>query len=123
MEHVGILPVRAVEVLCNGHLVSPLLGASAVCSRRVGWNGIALEEFQNVPSSNIPEHEHPTHFLNLFTSGRIKAQWKMDGRTRTADHGTGTLYLLPAGSREQPDCSRHGAAIPGKNPGRNSAHG
>jgi AraC family transcriptional regulator len=100
MDSAGILPVRAVEVFRSGQLVSPLVTASSVSSRRVGWNGIALEAFQNVPSSNVPEHEHPTYFLNLFTSGRIKAQWTMDGRTRTADHGAGTLYLLPAGSRD-----------------------
>ena len=100
MESGAILPVRAVEVLRSGHLVSPIVTASAVSSRHVGWNGIALEAFQEVPSYNIPEHEHPTHFLNLFTSGRVRAQWTMDGRTRTADHGAGTLYLLPAGSRD-----------------------
>lgn len=100
MESVGILPVRAVEVLRGGHLVSPILAPSAVSSRRVQWNGIAVEAFHDVPSSRIPEHEHPTHFLNLFTSGKVRAQWKMDGRTRDADHGAGTLYLLPAGSRD-----------------------
>jgi len=100
MESVGISPVRAVEVIRDGHRVSPILIPSAVSSRHVGWNGIALEAFHDVPASNIPEHEHPTHFLNLFTSGRIRAQWTMDGRTRTADHGPGTLYLLPAGSRD-----------------------
>ena len=96
MESAGILPVRAVEVLRSGRLVPPIVTASAVSSRLVGWNGIALESFQDVPSSNVPEHEHPTHFLNLFTSGRTKVQWTMDGRTRSADHGPGTLYLLPA---------------------------
>ena len=100
MESGAILPVRAVEVLRSGHLVSPIVTASAVSSRRVGWNGIALEAFPDVPSSCIPEHDHPTHFLNLFTSGRVRAQWTMDGRTRSADHGAGTLYLLPAGSRD-----------------------
>ena len=92
MESVGISPVRAVEVIRDGHRVSPILTPAAVSSRHVGWNGIALEAFHDVPASNIPEHEHPTHFLNLFTSGRIRAQWTMDGRTRTADHGPGTLY-------------------------------
>ena len=100
MESAGISPVRAVEVFRSGHLVSPLVTPSSLSSRRAGWNGIALEAFHEVPSNNIPEHEHPTHFLNLFTSGRVRAQWTMDGRTRTADHGAGTLYLLPAGSRD-----------------------
>src|SRR5258708_32403837 len=99
MESVGISPVRAVEVIRDGGRISPILTPAAVSSRRVEWNGIALEAFHDVPATNIPEHEHPTHFLNLFTSGRIRPQWTMDGRTRTADHGPGTLYLLPARRR------------------------
>ena len=130
MESGAILPVRAVEVLRSGHLVSPIVTASAVSSRRVGWNGIALEAFHEVPSNNIPEHEHPTHFLNLFTSGRVRARWTMDGRTRTADHGSGTLYLLPAGSRDLASWSGPSSrivlvmsAVPRSDAGRNSTHG
>jgi hypothetical protein len=63
MESVGISPVRAVEVIRDGHRISPILTPAAVSSRRVEWNGIALEAFHDVPASNIPEHEHPTHFL------------------------------------------------------------
>ena len=100
MESPGILPVKAVEVIRGGQRVSPILGPSSVSSRRAGWSGIALEVFNDVPSGTIPEHEHPTHFLNLFTSGRTRAEWKAEGRTRIADHGPGTLYLLPAGSRD-----------------------
>jgi AraC family transcriptional regulator len=53
-----------------------------------------------VPAGTVPEHEHPTHFLSLFTSGRVRAEWTTEGRRRSADHGPGTLYLLPAGSRD-----------------------
>src|SRR5258708_15953309 len=102
MESIGISPVRAVEVIRDGHRISPILTPAAVSSRRVEWNGIALEAFHEVPASNIPDHEHPTHFLNLFTSGRLRAQWTMDGRTRTADHGPATLDHLPAGGRDLP---------------------
>lgn len=98
----GVPPtVQAVEVLRDGHLVSPINAASIASSRSIGWSGIALEAFHNVPSSTLPEHEHPTHFLSLFTSGSVRAEWKMDGRTRKAVHGAGTLYLLPAGSYDR----------------------
>src|SRR5258707_11595334 len=100
MERLGTSRVRVVEVLSEGHRTSPIPFPEVVSSWGVDWIGFALEVFHVVPASNIPEHEHPTHFLNLFTSGRIRAQWTMDGRTRTADHGPGTLYLLPAGSRD-----------------------
>lgn len=103
--------VQAVEVLRGGQLVSPISTASMVSSRRVGWEGIALESFQNVPSSTLPEHEHPTHYLNLFISGQVRAEWKMDGRARNAEHGTGSLYLLPAGSRDQANWSGSSSRI------------
>jgi AraC family transcriptional regulator len=67
----------------------------------VDWNGVALEAFHDVPACTISDHEHPTHFLNLLTAGKIRAQWTTEGRTRIADHGPGTLYLLPAGSRDR----------------------
>jgi hypothetical protein len=35
------------------------------------WNGIAMESFDDVPACVVPEHEHPTHFLNLLRSGQI----------------------------------------------------
>src|SRR5258708_14591352 len=105
MESVGISPVRAVEVIRDGHRISPILTPAAVSSRRVEWNGIALEAFHDVPASNMPEHEHPTHFLNLFTSGRIRAQWTIAGPTRPADHRPATLYLPPAGTRHLATCA------------------
>lgn len=101
MSGTGVLPVKAVEVLRSGHAVSPIPTVSTVSSRQVGWNGIALESFNDVPACTIPEHEHPTHFLNLLTSGRIRSQWTIGGRTRSAEHGPGTLYILPAGTRDR----------------------
>jgi len=100
MRSTGVLPVRAVEVLRSGHALSPIPTISTISSRHVGWNGIALEAFDDVPACTIPEHEHPTHFLNLLVSGRIRAQWTIAGRTQSADHGPGTLYIVPAGTRD-----------------------
>ena len=79
---------RAAEVLREGRRVCLLIHAPAtVSSKQNFWNGISLEAFDNIPACSIPEHEHPTHFLNLLTRGRIRAQWTSDGVTRNADHG------------------------------------
>jgi AraC family transcriptional regulator len=101
MSGIGVLPVKAVEVLRSGHAVSLIPTVSTISSRHVGWNGIVLESFNDVPACTIPEHEHPTHFLNLLTSGRIRSQWTIGGRTRSAEHGPGTVYILPAGTRDR----------------------
>jgi AraC family transcriptional regulator len=101
MNTASVLPVKAVEVLRSGHLISPIPTQSTISSRHVGWSGIAVESFSNVPAVNIPEHEHPTHFLNLLTAGQITSRWTTDGRTGSAEHGPGTLYILPAGSRDR----------------------
>jgi len=91
---------RAAAVLREGRRVCLIDAPATVSSKQNFWNGISLEAFDNIPACSIPEHEHPTHFLNLLTHGRIRAQWTSGGLTRNADHGPGTLYLLPAGSRD-----------------------
>ena len=101
MEKTGVLSVRAVEILHGGRLQCPFPTDPTTSSRRIGWSGFALEVFDDVPTCTLPDHEHPTHFLNLFTSGRTRAQWRSEGRIRSADHGPDTLYLLPAGSQDR----------------------
>jgi AraC family transcriptional regulator len=101
MDISGVLPVKAVEVMCNGCAVCPIPAISSLSSRGAGWNGIALESFSDVPGVSIPDHDHPTHFLNLLTHGNIKAQWTTEGKSRSADNGPGTIYLLPAGTRDR----------------------
>jgi len=100
-DKTGVVPVEAVEVLRGGQIVSPVPALSTLSSRHVGWDGIAMESFNDVPACSVPEHEHPTHFLNLQRSGKIRFQWTTDGRTRSAEHGPGNLYLLPAGTRDR----------------------
>jgi AraC family transcriptional regulator len=101
MDISGVLPVKAVEVMRNGCSVCPIPAISSLSSKRSGWDGIALESFSNVPGVSIPEHDHPTHFLNLLTHGNIKAQWTTEGKSRSADNGAGTIYVLPAGTRDR----------------------
>jgi AraC family transcriptional regulator len=81
--------------------VHPIPSISSLSSKRAGWDGIALESFSDVPGVSIPDHDHPTHFLNLLTHGNIRAQWTTEGKSRSADNGPGTIYVLPAGTRDR----------------------
>ena len=101
MDTSGVLPVKSVEVMHNGCAVCPIPALSSLSSKRAGWDGIALESFSDVPGVSIPDHDHPTHFLNLLTHGNIKAQWTTEGKSRSADNGPGTIYVLPAGTRDR----------------------
>lgn len=101
MDQAGVLPVKAVEVMHNGCPMCPFPTLSSLSSEHAGWDGIAMESFTDVPPVAIPDHEHPTHFINLLTHGRVTAHWTMGGKTRTAENTPGTLYLLPAGTRDR----------------------
>ena len=101
MTNPSVLPVEAVEVIRNGCPMCPFPTRSSLTSKGAGWDGIALESFADIPSVAIPDHEHPTHFLNLLTHGSIKAQWTMEGRVRSEQNTPGTIYMLPAGTRDR----------------------
>jgi len=101
LDRAETLPVMGVELLRGKNIIPPFPTPSALSSRYVGWHGIALESFNGVPACSIPEHEHPTHMLNLQRSGRAKCEWTTEGRTRRAEHGPGSLYILPTGTRDR----------------------
>lgn len=96
----SVLPVPGVEVMRDGRFIRPIPALSTLNSKGSKWWGVALESFCNVPGCNIPEHEHPNHFLNLLTGGTTRARWRSDGQTRTAVNDPGTIYLLPRGTRD-----------------------
>src|ERR1700691_1986638 len=101
MDISGALGLNTGEVMRNGCAVCPIPAISSLTSKRAGWDGIALESFSDVPGVSIPDHDHPTHFLNLLTHGNIKAQWTTEGKSRSADNSPGTIYVLPAGTRDR----------------------
>ena len=96
----SVLPVPAVEVMRDGNAVRPLPSLSTLTSDVIRWNGAALESYDCVPGCSIPEHEHPTHFLNLLTSDGVRAEWRTNGRSHRALNDAGTIYLLPRGTRD-----------------------
>ncbi len=100
-DQAEILPVTVVELLRGENAIPPFPAPSTLSSRHVGWQGIAMESFNDVPACSIPEHEHPTHMLNLQRSGRAKCEWTTEGHTRRAEHGPGSLYILPTGTRDR----------------------
>jgi len=101
MKNAAIFPIMAVELLRGRNSIPPFPTLPTVSSRHVGWQGIAMESFNDVPACSIPEHEHPIHMLNLQRSGQARCEWTTDGRTRRAEHGPGNLYILPAGTRDR----------------------
>ena len=101
MANSGVLPVDAVEVMRGGCALCPFPTRSSLTSKGAGWRGIALESFTDIPGVAIPDHEHPTHFVNLLTRGELTAQWTTEGRTHSAANSPGTIYLLPAGTRDR----------------------
>lgn len=101
MDATGVLPVKAVEVMRDGCAICPFPTLSSLSSKEAGWDGIAMESFSDVPPIAIPDHEHPTHFINLLVKGNITAEWTVGGKTGIADHSPGTIYMLPAGTRDR----------------------
>lgn len=101
LDRAEIVPVTGVELIRGKNTIPPFPAPSNLSSRHVGWHGIAMESFNDVPACSIPEHEHPIHMLNLHKSGRAKCEWTTEGRTRRAEHGPGSLYLLPTGTRDR----------------------
>ena len=95
------LPLNRIEVIRGGHSECPVPALPTASSRDVGWNGIALESYKNVPGGTLGEHEHPAHFLTLLTSGRVRYQWTIEGRAKSAEHTPGSVYILPAGTRDR----------------------
>jgi AraC family transcriptional regulator len=102
LSKAGIVPVKRVEVLRRGNTERPIPMLPTLSSQHVGWNGIAVESFDGVPACVVPEHEHHTHFLNLIRSGRLTCHWRTNGgQTGSAEEGPGTIYILPAGTRDR----------------------
>lgn len=96
-----MLPVHRVEVLSDGRFISPIPAVSTLTSGHAGWDGVALEYYCDVPGCDIAEHEHPTHVLNLLIGGPVRAEWTIEGRSRSAMNEPGTIYLLPRGTRDR----------------------
>ena len=79
---------------------------SALSSESIHWDGFTLAAFHDVPPSQIPDHEHPTHMVSLVTEGSANLRWTTGGRSRSARYAPGHICLLPAGSCDRLEWDR-----------------
>src|SRR5262249_33674456 len=92
-----ILRVPAVEVVRGGR-TRPLFPTSArVSNLPANWDGMALEVSRIVPWV-VPDHEHPTHLLNLIVEGPAHTTTIVAGRTFSEPRSPGTVTLVPRGT-------------------------
>src|SRR5689334_11609210 len=89
-----------VEVRRGWKLVPLMSTDAALSSMNVSWDGMALES-HSAPACFVPDHEHPTHFLQLQRKGPVKYEWTTGGRTRIATAEAGTLFICPTGTRDR----------------------
>ena len=88
-------------MLRNGSL-SPLMPASALRATVLeSPSPRILGEKHRVGTLEIPEHEHPDFCLHLQTSGLARLHWWSDGKHGIEVHRSGSLILLPPGTRDR----------------------
>jgi AraC family transcriptional regulator len=86
-----------VEVVQSGKVI-PIVATRPLLAS--GWDGVALEAHVTGPCDH-PDHEHPTHFLQLQSKGPVRYRWTTGNFTRVAIAEPGTLFLCPRGSRDR----------------------
>ena len=93
------LTVSGVEVLRQGLLTPLLPNKSVLSSEIIAWEGMALEA-HTANSCFIPEHEHPTHFLQLQTGGPVRYEVSTGRKTISETAGPGTIFVCPRGTQD-----------------------
>jgi AraC family transcriptional regulator len=86
-----------VEVVQSGKVI-PIVATPPLLAS--GWNGVALEAHATGPCDH-PDHEHPTHFLQLQLKGPVRYRWTTGGFTHVGIAEPGTVFLCPRGSRDR----------------------
>ncbi|HKV42458.1 MAG TPA: AraC family transcriptional regulator [Blastocatellia bacterium] len=92
-----VISIPRVEVIESGKIVPIVSTPPRLVS---GWKGVALEA-HSTGAYDHPDHEHPTHFLQLQLKGPVRYRWTTDGITHTGIAEPGTLFLCPRGSRDR----------------------
>jgi AraC family transcriptional regulator len=91
------ISIPRVEVIESGKIVPIVSTPPRLVS---GWKGVALES-HTTGAYDHPDHEHPSHFLQLQLKGPVRYRWTTGGITRTGIAEPGTLFLCPRGSRDR----------------------
>lgn len=80
--------------------VVPLLPCAAHKGVDQPWSGVLLER-HDIPSTELPEHEHPELCLHLQISGDDRMQWWSEGRHGVERTFPGSIMVVPPGTRDR----------------------
>jgi AraC family transcriptional regulator len=97
MTSTSLVPFPDARVIAAGRFghIAPTL-----TSRVTGWKGLTLESYCSIPGCNVPEHEHPSHFLSLLVGDPVRVECSSGGKIWCELVEPGTIYLLPRGTRD-----------------------
>lgn len=80
--------------------VVPLLPCAAHHSGEQPWRGVLLERHE-IPSMELPEHEHRELCLHLQMRGDDQMQWWSEGRHGVERTFPGSIMVVPPGTRDR----------------------
>ncbi|HEX2917894.1 MAG TPA: hypothetical protein VHN81_05215 [Edaphobacter sp.] len=88
-----------ISVVRNNEVV-PLLPCAAHHAGEQPWRGVLLERHE-IPSMEIPQHEHRELCLHLQVSGDEQMQWWSEGRHGVERTFPGSIMVVPPGTRDR----------------------
>lgn len=88
-----------ISVVRNNELV-PLLPCTAHHAGEQPWRGVLLERHE-IPSMELPEHEHRDLCLHLQVRGDDHMQWWSEGRHGVERTFPGSIMVVPPGTRDR----------------------
>jgi AraC family transcriptional regulator len=88
-----------ISVVRNNEVV-PLLPCTAQHTGEQPWRGVLLERHE-IPSMELPEHEHRELCLHLQVSGDDHMQWWSEGRHGIERTFPGCIMVVPPGTRDR----------------------
>jgi AraC family transcriptional regulator len=84
----------------RGNEVVPLLPCAAHHVGEQPWRGVLLERHE-IPSMELPEHEHRELCLHLQVRGDDQMQWWSEGRHGVERTFPGSIMVVPPGTRDR----------------------
>jgi AraC family transcriptional regulator len=89
-----------ISVIRNNELVPLLPCLAPHASKDQPWRGVLLER-HNIPSMELPEHEHRELCLHLQLRGDDQMQWWSEGRHGIVKTFPGSIMVVPPGTRDR----------------------
>jgi len=88
-----------IEVLRNGRTLPLIPWTPVISNAKCPWEGLRFEHHAG-GRIEIPEHEHPTHVVNLHTGVPVDMGWRSEAGAGSIRRRAGNLLLLPRGTRD-----------------------